>query len=305
LAKLQSDVEPGIRANANICLGKISVHLSPSSRQKVLITAFARGLRDPFPPSRVASLQSLGATAELFDVNDVASKIIPCISSVLVDPERTVRDQAFVSLEIYVSRLKLHAEKIPDTRSTIAVEDTVGETTSKSNNSNSFDTANWGGWAMDKLTNSLVDSSVEPSNSNRNSGSGSFEIMSPTKVVARGIETKSVDPFSQLSNGWSNEWDTLDVNTQSFPKITPPPSKIQTSGLSNIASFGNSSKVPSGSMKLCSKTSASKLMADINSSLSKSTISSTGISNTNDSWGNNWGDIDIPEFDTKTNGSLI
>jgi len=35
-------------------LGKIAQYLEPKQRSKILISAFSRALKDPFPPSRMA-----------------------------------------------------------------------------------------------------------------------------------------------------------------------------------------------------------------------------------------------------------
>ena len=58
LAKMQVDPEPGIRANATICLSKISSHLSPEAQKKTLIPAFSRALQDPFVHTRVAGVMA-------------------------------------------------------------------------------------------------------------------------------------------------------------------------------------------------------------------------------------------------------
>jgi SCY1-like protein 1 len=53
LARLQTrDDEGGIRTNTTICLGKLAEHLTPDTRRKILIPAFSRALKDPFPPAR-------------------------------------------------------------------------------------------------------------------------------------------------------------------------------------------------------------------------------------------------------------
>lgn len=59
-ARLQSkDDQGGIRTNTTVCLGKIAQHLHPQIRQKVLISAFIRAMRDPFPPARNAGNDSV------------------------------------------------------------------------------------------------------------------------------------------------------------------------------------------------------------------------------------------------------
>lgn len=47
-AKMQMDEQPEIRTNTTICLGKIATHLSAATRQRVLVTAFARSMKDPY-----------------------------------------------------------------------------------------------------------------------------------------------------------------------------------------------------------------------------------------------------------------
>lgn len=88
LAKTQNDVQPGIRTNTTICLGKIAHYLGKNTRQKVLVAAFTRSLRDPFVHARNAALQSFAATAEYFDETDSATKVLPALTPSLVDKEK-------------------------------------------------------------------------------------------------------------------------------------------------------------------------------------------------------------------------
>lgn len=91
LSKTQTDVEPGIRTNTCILLSRLSKYLSTSTQRKVLIPAFARALRDPFVHARIAGLMALMATAEVFEKEDLAGKVIPAMSICLVDREKYVR----------------------------------------------------------------------------------------------------------------------------------------------------------------------------------------------------------------------
>lgn len=87
-ARLQArDDQGGIRTNTTVCLGKIAPHLHPQVirqlvvipyitllkmcltlqvRQRVLVSAFIRAMRDPFPPARVAGVLALAATQQYF-----------------------------------------------------------------------------------------------------------------------------------------------------------------------------------------------------------------------------------------------
>ena len=94
---------------------------------KVLVPAFARALKDPFVHCRVAGLMALMATMDCFDIEDIATKVIPSMAFTLVDKEkyvtsidtpaqpltlrldRLVRDQAFKAMELFVKKLEEHA----------------------------------------------------------------------------------------------------------------------------------------------------------------------------------------------------
>jgi SCY1-like protein 1 len=52
------------------------------------VPAFTRALKDPFVHARVAGLMAFMATVECFDIEDVASKVIPNMSFTLIDKEK-------------------------------------------------------------------------------------------------------------------------------------------------------------------------------------------------------------------------
>ncbi len=58
----------------------------------MLVPAFLRALRDPFPPGRSAGILALAATQDFYSLPDIASKILPSLCSATIDPEKTVRD---------------------------------------------------------------------------------------------------------------------------------------------------------------------------------------------------------------------
>ena len=104
--RCQLDEEAAIRANTTICLGKIASHIDAPTREKVLIPACCRALKDPFPPGRAAGLMSLTATQQHHKPLDVATKILPNVAPVVLDPERDVRETALACLRVYVQRLE-------------------------------------------------------------------------------------------------------------------------------------------------------------------------------------------------------
>ncbi|KAJ7209598.1 ARM repeat-containing protein [Mycena pura] len=114
LAKLQSDPEASIRTNTCILIGRLGPSLGYNTKRKVLVPAFCRALKDSFVHARVAGLMAFMATIDCFDVEELATKVIPNMSFTLVDKERLVRDQAFKAMELFVKRLESHAATMPE-----------------------------------------------------------------------------------------------------------------------------------------------------------------------------------------------
>ncbi|MBW0481756.1 hypothetical protein O181_021471 [Austropuccinia psidii MF-1] len=125
LAKTQMDVEPGIRTNTCILLGRLSKSLSVTTCRKVLIPAFTRSVRDSFTPARIAGLMALMATVEYYEAEDLAGKAIPGMTICLIDKEKSVRDQAFKALDMLLERVKKAAAEMPETSS---MPPSLGET---------------------------------------------------------------------------------------------------------------------------------------------------------------------------------
>lgn len=133
LAKTQMDIEPGIRTNTCILLGRLSKTLSLSTCRKVLVPAFSRSVRDPFTPARIAGLMALMATVDYYEPDDLVSKVIPGMAICLLDKEKTVRDQAFKALDMFLERIKKAAYEMPDTVTAPAsLEETMNNAISSS-----------------------------------------------------------------------------------------------------------------------------------------------------------------------------
>lgn len=103
----QVDEEPSIRANTTVLLGNIAPSLGASACKRVLLNAFARALRDVYPPSRTAALRALVATAVYHPPQAVAARVVPAISPLMLDPQPDVRKAATQVLFFYTSMLHL------------------------------------------------------------------------------------------------------------------------------------------------------------------------------------------------------
>ncbi|MGK3749361.1 MAG: SCY1-like protein 1 [Bacillariaceae sp.] len=95
LVRLQSDAESSLRTNAVIFIAKIAPHLSEVSKQKMLLPAYVRSMKDPFSPCRLSALKSTMMSKTLFTKQDLATKVMPSVMPLLLDPMTDVRQEAF------------------------------------------------------------------------------------------------------------------------------------------------------------------------------------------------------------------
>nr|POF15142.1 n-terminal kinase-like protein [Quercus suber] len=72
-----------------ILLGNIASHLNEGTRKRVLINAFTvRALCDTFSPARGAGIMALCATSAYYDVTEIATRILPNVIVLTIDPGR-------------------------------------------------------------------------------------------------------------------------------------------------------------------------------------------------------------------------
>jgi SCY1-like protein 1 len=85
---MQMDTESSIRTNTCILIGRLGPSLGYNTKRKVLVPAFTRALKDPFVHARVAGLMAFMATTDCFEMEELATKVIPNISPLTVDKEK-------------------------------------------------------------------------------------------------------------------------------------------------------------------------------------------------------------------------
>lgn len=142
LSKLQVDEEPAIRTNTTILLGNIATYLNEGTRKRVLINAFTvRALRDSFSPARAAGVMALSATSAYYDMTEIATRILPSIVVLTIDPDGDVRTKAFQAIDQFLQISKQYHEKM----NTGVADGTAGIVEPLSSNASLL------GWAMSSL----------------------------------------------------------------------------------------------------------------------------------------------------------
>lgn len=148
-ARLQAQDDQGmIRTNTTVCIGKIAPYINPQLRQRILLSAFPKAMRDPFPLSRLSGIIALANTDRFYTLKDIATKVLPSICCLTVDPEKDVRDEAFKTLKQFVKKLEKVSEQ-PD----LALE---MEKDVQSCNLDLKNETSWTSWAMTSLSSKMT-----------------------------------------------------------------------------------------------------------------------------------------------------
>ncbi|KEH27102.1 putative protein kinase SCY1-SCYL1 family [Medicago truncatula] len=245
LSKLQVDEEAAIRTNTTILLGNIASYLNEGTRKRVLINAFTvRALRDTFAPARGAGIMALCATSSNYDINEIATRILPNVVVLTIDPDSDVRSKAFQAIDQFLQMAKQHYEKT-----------NMAETTGGASDGSSSIPGNASllGWAMSSLTlkgkpsdhapvASVSSSALTPTSSNASSGilvadtpsTAPIRVNSTPDFTDHHAPTSptSTDGWGELENGIDEEpendkdgWDDLEPLEETKP--TPALTNIQ------------------------------------------------------------------------------
>ncbi|CAG5106864.1 Similar to scyl1: N-terminal kinase-like protein (Xenopus tropicalis) [Cotesia congregata] len=253
-AKLQSsDEQGGIRTNTTVCLGKIAQHLHPQIRQKVLIGAFIRGTRDPFPPARSASVSALAITQQYYLLQEVANRILPALCTLTTDADKTVRDTAFRTIRGFLFKLEKVSED-PGLRETMEAD--VNTATPSLSNA----AATWAGWAVTTMTAKFYRSQSDtPKSSNPHTtsrillnkpasleqASSSQSSASTTATTSSATSMTSLDPDhehdSQNTANTQSDCD-WDWEADNWGDMEQQPSSTTTAPASTVTPSANTSK---------------------------------------------------------------
>lgn len=235
LSKLQVDEEPAIRTNTTILLGNIASYLNEGTRKRVLLNAFTvRALRDTFSPARGAGVMALCATSSYYDMTEIATRILPNVIVLTIDPDSDVRSKAFQAVDQFLQIVKQYHEKM--SAGETPEEAGVGIPSLSGN-------ASLLGWAMSSLTlkgkpseptpvtPATSGTPLTPASSNLSSGMESMATERMIEAQASSItdlggpaSPTSTDGWGEIENGMREEfesdkdgWDDVEPLEESKP----------------------------------------------------------------------------------------
>ncbi|XP_070693538.1 N-terminal kinase-like protein [Pempheris klunzingeri] len=195
-ARLQARDEQGpIRCNTTVCLGKIASYLNAGTRQRVLISAFSRATKDPFPASRSAGVLGFAATHNYYSITEIAARILPTLCAITVDPDKSVRDQAFKAIKSFLTKLEAVSE---DPTKLAEIEKDVSSCAQPAGTSST-----WAGWAvtgMSSLTSKLIRNAPGTEGGAAAEGSGPTNATSPTSATQEAPDSEAKTPQASLTH---------------------------------------------------------------------------------------------------------
>ena len=112
LVRMQADPEASIRTNTVIFIGKIAPSLTEMSRQKLILPAFTRAMKDPFTPCRLSALRAVISCREYFSQRDVAEKVLPSVVPYTLDAANDVRSEAFKVVDTLLVGLREESQRM-------------------------------------------------------------------------------------------------------------------------------------------------------------------------------------------------
>eukprot|EP00574_Skeletonema_japonicum_P007417 CAMPEP_0201713734 /NCGR_PEP_ID=MMETSP0593-20130828/461_1 /ASSEMBLY_ACC=CAM_ASM_000672 /TAXON_ID=267983 /ORGANISM="Skeletonema japonicum, Strain CCMP2506" /LENGTH=796 /DNA_ID=CAMNT_0048202915 /DNA_START=12 /DNA_END=2402 /DNA_ORIENTATION=- len=209
LVRLQADPEASIRTNTVIFIGKVAPHLSETSRQKLILPAFTRSMKDPFTPCRLAALRAVIACKEYFSQKEVAEKVLPSVIPHTLDGANEVRAEAFNVVDTFLVNLRDESNRMAKVEADgMAEEDNSGAATTAAPSSGGYLTG----------ISSWMGTSTEPTAS-----TSSADAQTTTNFSSNGSPSKSSTPqpgpvapkFSSLTLsdaqvGGSSKYNTAD-----------------------------------------------------------------------------------------------
>jgi len=227
LVRLQGDSEASIRTNTIIFIGKIAGNLSEQSRNKLLLPAFTRAMKDTFNPCRLAACKAVWTCRDYFTPKALAENVLPTLLPHLVDPVEDIRNETFRVVDGFIDLVRQESERMTQ-EAVVAAAANAGSVPSDSGldkvhlaaveqNSSKY-LSGWSTWATSKIqTTTLPSNNLAVSKSdgslNRNSLVSSVSSsQSPTNALSIVPQKKSPEAILDDNDGWSDDEDVIFKN---------------------------------------------------------------------------------------------
>jgi len=210
LVRLQADPEASIRTNTVIFIGKVAPHLTETSRQKLILPAFTRSMKDPFTPCRLAALRAVIACKEYFSQKEVAEKVLPCVIPHTLDGANEVRAEAFNVVDTFLVNLREESKRMARDEADVGAEgDNSATTTTPAAPSSGSYLTGISSWMGSSTEPTASTSSASAQRTTTSSSNGSLSKL-PTPQPGPAAPKFSSLTLSDAQVGGSSKYNTAD-----------------------------------------------------------------------------------------------
>jgi SCY1-like protein 1 len=213
VANLQNDPEASIRTNTTIFIGKIASKLKETVRQKMLCNALIKAMKDNFVHCRIAGLKTSIACLKFIDPVQLATKMMPQTSILLLDRSTDVRNLALSVIDASVLRMKYHHEHmIEEAKLQKEVEQDKKPVVGGSQDPNSW--SSWSGSVLQGLSKTAgdgTDSTPSTPVPQRQPMATTADAKMTNKLTDHSVSNKSTDKINFL-NDFNDDDDFNELN---------------------------------------------------------------------------------------------
>ncbi|KAI9292652.1 hypothetical protein K502DRAFT_325694 [Neoconidiobolus thromboides FSU 785] len=245
IKELQFDKLGIVRANTILIYEKII----PNYSNKITIYhQIIKSLKDPFPPSRINSLNCLILLINNLNLKLFIQSLLPNLIPLLMDTEKNIRIQAKNLTDKSLLKVDEFTKELPDTGFVQEKQNNSNNsnvkninTTSNSDSINTINNNNWTNWAVNNLSkgisyaaDSIQNSSIllpEDNNNNNNNNNNNTINSNDTNTIANVIPTAPITTTTTTTttnDDWGAWGDEIEEAVEDISKAQLNNNKIKT-----------------------------------------------------------------------------
>ena len=252
ITNLQNDTENSIRTNATIFLGRIAIKLKDSIRIRVLCPSFVKSMRDNFVHCRVAGLKAATACLNILDLNQLTTKLMPQVCSLLLDRSNEIRELSLRFLELSTKLMRDNHDVLSETEKKniviAAANNLSNDSPMKNSISSEKDGSSWASSWASSLSMTIEKTIGANSGSVTGSGIGSGSVASSSNSDITNIESSG---SSTVSSNANMNYEIKDpIKKKNIPPSPPvrATTSISTSSSKSITSLDKNKMVTTGNV---------------------------------------------------------
>lgn len=208
------DEQGGIRTNCTVCLAKLAPYFSTQTIQGPVLNALLRATRDTFVQNRQTALTALAATQDYYTNELLSGKILPCLSFLTIDPEKSIRDGTFRIIRDILDRLERVSENLDLEQSQPQLNSSAGTMASHKASAAASALTQWAMSALSFSSRLMLNSKKESDKPQSGSVASSVAKEEEEKLAEAEVTNEANSKkLNSIADDHSSEWN-VEINEQ-------------------------------------------------------------------------------------------